>query len=121
MRPTSCLQQISATITLCIFSATASAETYSCGEWSEASLLHRGVISVELRENTLTWSNDRQTYGAELINSAVGHNVYSDDASIYMVYGLPPMDEGNVFDGRRLTIRRIFFSSMALQVSELMC
>lgn len=121
MRPLSYLHQIFVIFAFCIVSFPAFAKTYSCGEWSEASLLHRGDITVELEANTLTWNNGRQVYSADLVNSAVGHNVYADDASIYMVYGLPPLVEGEVFNGNRLTIRRIFFSSMALQVSELMC
>lgn len=102
-------------------SGAAAQSSYSCSEWTKASLQHKGSISVLLDEEKLIWSNGKKIYSAEFISKGGTYASYFDAASLYMVYGSGLFASRWMPQGRDLHIRRIFFNSRDMQVSELLC
>lgn len=113
-----CLPSVA--IVLSILPTLLAAGSYTCSEWSHASLQHRGQISVLLEDDKLIWSNGTNTYSAKLVVQTIGHATYFDEASVYMVFGI--VDRGNVgLQKSPILVRRIFNVSTPMRVSELSC
>jgi hypothetical protein len=109
-------------IVLC-FSATisiASADSFSCSEWSNSSLQHKGSVSIEIEKDVLIWSNGANSYRAKKIQNGTPQLSYSDMASIYMVFGVFSMNN-KLYNSGYLRVRRIFFVEEILKFSEIEC
>ncbi len=98
------------------------ADEFSCGEWSNSSLQHKGSISISISidNDTLTWSNGKNSYEARLIQSDTPQLAYSDAASLYMLFGVFSIYD-KLYSSGYLRIRRIFFIEEVLKVSEIEC
>jgi hypothetical protein len=105
------IRKIALTVALAIFSTSAAAQSYSCGEWSVSSLSDRGQISVLISPEHLVWSNGRKTNQAVFLKEETLYRVFADQASIYFVWQI----------GVRLDIRRVFATAYERQNSELHC
>jgi hypothetical protein len=109
-------------VVLC-FSLTVSiswADGFSCGDWSNSSLQHKGAISISIDKDMLTWSNGKRSYEATLIKSDTPQLAYSDAASIYMIFGVFSTHD-KLYNSGYLRVRRIFFIEEVLKFSELEC
>ena len=96
------------------------ADDFSCGEWSKASLQHKGPISITINNDKLEWSNGKNTYEANIISNNTPQLAYADTASIYMIYGVYTM-KGRLYNSGYLRVRRVFFVEEMLKVSEIEC
>lgn len=96
------------------------ADVFSCGEWSNSSLQHKGSVSIIIDKDTLIWSNGKNSYEAKSIESDTPQLAYSDAASIYMIYGVFSIYD-KLYSSGYLRIRRIFFVEEILKVSEIEC
>ncbi|WP_299355578.1 hypothetical protein [uncultured Shimia sp.] len=93
-----------------------------CGEWSNASLRHRGDITLSVSQSGLTWSNGKSEYTAAFVDGKPGRMTFVDDASVYIAYGVPEQNDQNEwFLGKPVSLVRIFYVSSELKTSQLKC
>lgn len=98
-------------IAVLLLPTTSFAASYSCGEWSSASLQEKGRITVTTTDTALIWSNGRKAVEAELIATRDNHKIFADSASVYFVWEI----------GNFANIRRVFSTASHLRSSELEC
>ena len=97
-------------------------ELMFCGEWSNASLRHRGDVTLKVSEAGLTWSNGKSEYTAQFVDGKPGRMTFVDDASVYIAYGVPEKnDQHEWFLGKPVSLVRIFYVSSELKTSQLKC
>ena len=113
-------QLITAFLYLIASNSVAFADSFSCGEWSNSSLQHKGTVSIEMDKSTLIWSNGVNSYRANAIQNETPQLAYSDRASIYMIYGVFSVND-QLYNTGYLRIRRIFYVEEVLKVSQIEC
>lgn len=97
-------------------------ELMFCGEWSNASLRHKGEVTLRVADTGLTWSNGKSEYTAAYVDGKPGRMTFVDDASVYIAYGVPEQNDQNAwFLGKPVSLVRIFYVSSELKTSQLKC
>jgi hypothetical protein len=95
------------------------AEVFRCSSWTNSSLSHRGLVTVAMDADVLTWRANTTSSTATAIRQGGTFAAYVDDSHIYIVFGALFFDVDLV--RAPLTIRRIPFVRNSPRIGEIEC
>lgn len=95
------------------------ADMLRCSAWTNASLSHRGDVTVHIDAESLSWIAETASSEAQAVRHSFGSSIYIDDAFVYLVFGTP--DGQNNTPAAPLLIRRVPMVRSSPHIGEIQC
>lgn len=95
------------------------ADMLRCTSWTNASLSHRGVVTVHVDADSLSWIAETASSEAQAVRHDFGTSIYIDDAFVYFVFGAP--DGQNNAPAAPLLVRRVPMVQSSPRIGEVTC